>query len=67
LFQISKRLEGYTQWVRFFFEKSHVTWKTSSKQDHFKASRRKNPEWRKSSSSTMKCSRACRYGTHRVS
>jgi hypothetical protein len=66
LFQISKRLGGYTQWVRFFFEKSHVTWKTSSKQDHFKASRRKNPEWRKSSSSTMKCSGACRYGTHRV-
>jgi hypothetical protein len=52
--------------VRFFFEKSHVTWKTSLKQDHFKASRRKNPEWRKPSSSTMKCSGAYQYKTHRV-
>jgi hypothetical protein len=66
LSQISKRLGGYTQWVQFFFKKLHVTWKTTSKQDHFKASRRKNLEWRKFSSSTMKYSGACRYRTHRV-
>ena len=43
LFQIA-RGSGATLDECTFFEKAHVTKKTSSRQDHFKASRRKNPD-----------------------
>ena len=42
LFQIARGSGATLSECTFFFEKAHVTKKTSSRQDHFKASRRKN-------------------------
>ena len=44
LFQIARGSGATLSECTFFFEKVHVTKKTSSRQDHFKASRQKNPD-----------------------
>jgi hypothetical protein len=44
LFQIARGSGATLSECPFFFKKAHITRKTSSRQDHFKASRRKNME-----------------------